>query len=133
MAGLSLPGWAGFATILPIVADGTPGNALLNYLYAVLETEMTVALLAVGLDPGIGIFHSDIDRRASLALDAIEAVRPYVDHWVLDYLSFSVFANRDFIELPDGEVRLTHPLNAHLAHTAALWEVLRAGCGLAGA
>jgi CRISPR-associated endonuclease Cas1 len=100
----------------------TPGNALLNYLYAVLETEMTVALLAVGLDPGIGIFHSDIDRRASLALDAIEAVRPYVDHWVFDYLSSSVFANRDFTELPDGEVRLTHPLNAHLAHTAALWR-----------
>jgi CRISPR-associated endonuclease Cas1 len=76
----------------------TPGNALLNYLYAVLETEMTVALLAVGLDPGIGIFHSDIDRRASLSLDAIEAVRPYVDHWVFNYLSSSVFANRDFTE-----------------------------------
>ncbi len=26
----------------------TPGNALLNYLYAILESEMTVALLAVG-------------------------------------------------------------------------------------
>jgi hypothetical protein len=34
----------------------------------------------------------------------------------------SLFANRDFTELPDGEVRLTHPLNAHLAHTAALWR-----------
>jgi hypothetical protein len=100
----------------------TPGNALLNYLYGVLAGEMSVALNAAGLDPGIGMFHSDIDRRASLALDAIEAVRPYVDHWVLNYLSSSVFANRDFNELPDGEVRLTPPLNAHLAHTAALWR-----------
>jgi CRISPR-associated endonuclease Cas1 len=100
----------------------TPGNALLNYLYALLEAEMTVALLAAGLDPGIGMFHVDIDGRSSLALDAIEAVRPYVDCWFLVYLGCSVFANRDFAELPDGEVRLTHPLNSHLAHTAALWR-----------
>jgi CRISPR-associated endonuclease Cas1 len=100
----------------------TPGNALLNYLYAVLEAEMIVALLAVGLDPGIGMFHVDVDGRSSLALDAIEAVRPYVDYWLLAYLGCSVFANRDFAELPDGEVRLTHPLNSHLAHTAALWR-----------
>jgi len=26
--------------------------------------------------------------------------------------------------LVDGEIRLTHPLNAHLAHTAALWRQL---------
>jgi hypothetical protein len=100
----------------------TPGNALLNYLYAILESEMTVALLAQGLDPGIGMFHADIDGRSSLALDAIEAVRPYVEYWLFTYLQATVFANRDFHELPDGEVRLSHPLNSHLAHTAALWR-----------
>jgi CRISPR/Cas system-associated endonuclease Cas1 len=103
----------------------TPGNCLLNYLYAILEAEMTVALLAPGLDPGIGMFHADIDGRLSLALDAIEAVRPYVEYWLFTYLQATVFANRDFHELPDGEVRLSHPLNSHLAHTAALW---RKGC-----
>jgi hypothetical protein len=85
---------------------------------------MTVALLAVGLDPGIGMFHSDIDGRSSLALDAIEAVRPQVDYWLVRYLASSAFANRDFIELSDGEVRLTHPLGSHLAHTAALWRTV---------
>jgi len=100
----------------------TPGNALLNFLYALLESEMTVALLAVGLHSGIGIFHADIDSRSSLALDVIEAVRPYVDCWLLAYLASSVFANRDFTELSDGEVRITHPLNSHLAHTAVLWR-----------
>jgi CRISPR-associated endonuclease Cas1 len=100
----------------------TPGNALLNYLYAILESEMTVALLAVGLDPGIGIFHSDIDRRSSLALDAIEAARPHVDYWLFAYLASSAFANRDFTEVSDGEVRLTHPLTSHLAHSGALWQ-----------
>jgi hypothetical protein len=97
-------------------------NALLNYLYAILESEMTVALLAGGVDPGIGMFHSDIDGRSSLALDAIEAVRPHVDYWLLAYLTSSAFANRDFTELSNGEVRLSHPLHSHLAHTAALWR-----------
>jgi CRISPR-associated endonuclease Cas1 len=100
----------------------TPGNALLNYLYAVLESEMTVALHAAGLDPGIGMFHVDMDGRSSLALDAIEATRPHADYWLLTYLSESAFANRDFTELSDGEVRLSHPLTSHLAHTAALWR-----------
>jgi CRISPR/Cas system-associated endonuclease Cas1 len=109
----------------------TPGNALLNYLYAILESEMTIALLAEGLDPGIGMVHADIDGRASLALDAIEAVRPYVEYWLFTYLQATAFANRDFHELPDGEVRLSHPLTSHLAHTAALWrkasEPIRSG------
>jgi hypothetical protein len=83
---------------------------------------MTIALLAQGLDPGIGMVHADIDGRASLALDAIEAIRPYVEYWLLTYLEATALANRDFHELPDGEVRLSHPLTSHLAHTAALWR-----------
>ena len=102
----------------------TPGNAVLNWLYAVCQIELTIALLAVGVDPGVGLFHVDMANRPSLTLDAIEALRPYVDHWLASYLAGTVFANRDFTELRDGEVRLTHPLNAHLAHTAALWRKL---------
>ena len=102
----------------------TPGNAVLNWLYAVCQIELTIALLAVGVDPGVGLFHVDMVNRPSLTLDAIEALRPYVDHWLASYLAWTVFANRDFTELRDGEVRLTHPLNAHLAHTAALWRKL---------
>jgi CRISPR-associated endonuclease Cas1 len=100
----------------------TPGNAVLNWLYAVCQTELTIALLVAGIDPGIGLFHVDMPNRPSLTLDAIEALRPYVDLWLCGYLVNSAFANRDFTELPDGEVRLTHPLNAHLTHTAALWR-----------
>jgi CRISPR-associated endonuclease Cas1 len=119
--------WLTFGPRVSLLTGGpfratTPGNALLNDLYAVLESEMTIALLAAGLDPSIGMFHVDIDRRASLALDAIEAVRPHVDYWLLAYLTSSAFANRDCTELADGEVRLSHPLNSHLAHTAALWR-----------
>lgn len=99
-----------------------PSQAVLNFLYAILRAEMTIALYAAGLDPGIGLFHADGENRASLALDCMEPVRPFVDYWLLEYLNATAFANRDFTELRDGEVRLTHPLNAHLAHTAALWR-----------
>jgi CRISPR-associated endonuclease Cas1 len=104
----------------------TPGNSLINYLYAVLEGEMTIALHAAGLDPGIGMFHVDIEGRSSLALDAIEAVRPYVDYWLAAYLSSSVFANRDFTELSDGEVRLTHPLTSPCTYRDAMAKGVRA-------
>jgi len=100
----------------------SPGNAVLNFLFAIARTEMAVALHAVGLDEGIGLFHADIDGRPSLALDAIEAVRPLVEGWLLEFLAVAAFANRDFHETADGEVRLAHPLNSHLAHTAALWQ-----------
>jgi hypothetical protein len=102
----------------------TPGNAVLNWLYAICQVELTIALLAVGVDPGVGLFHVDMVNRPSLTLDAIEALRPYVDHWLAGYLAGTVFANRDFTELRDGEVRLAHPINAHLAHTATLWRKL---------
>jgi hypothetical protein len=97
---------------------------VLNWLYAICQSELTIALITAGIDPSIGLFHADIPNRPSLALDGIEALRPYVDLWLFGHLVDSVFANRDFTELRDGEVRLTHPLNAHLAHTAALWRQL---------
>jgi CRISPR/Cas system-associated endonuclease Cas1 len=86
---------------------------------------MTIALLAQGLDPGIGMVHADLDGRASLALDAIEAIRPHVEYWLFTYLQATAFANRDFHEL-DGEVRLSHPLTSHLAHS------IRTDRGMAG-
>lgn len=100
----------------------TPGNAVLNWLYALLETQMTIALIGASLDPGSGIFHADVSGRSSLAFDAMECVRPAVDAWLLDWLSTVTLNDRDFDETPDGEVRLTHPLNAHLAFTASLWR-----------
>jgi CRISPR/Cas system-associated endonuclease Cas1 len=46
-----------------------PPNAILNYLYAVLESEARLAASALGLDPGIGVLHVDTDARDSLACD----------------------------------------------------------------
>jgi CRISPR-associated endonuclease Cas1 len=100
----------------------SPGNAILNYLYAVSVGETALALTATGLDSSIGIFHADQDRRASLAYDAVEAVRPYVDAWLVAWLSTARFSKRDFYEEAGGAVRLTRPLTSHLAMTAAIWR-----------
>lgn len=94
-----------------------PANALLNYLYAVLETEATIALRIVGLDPGLGIFHVDQDNRDSLAADVMEPVRPVVDRFLINLVRRRTFAATDVYETSTGVCRL----GAGLAHD--LWSV----------
>ena len=97
----------------------TPANAVLNYLYGVLASEMTIALTGVGLDAGLGIFHTDAARRASLTYDAMEAVRACVDGWLVAWLAEARFSKRDFYEESDGTIRITRPLTSHLADRPA--------------
>jgi len=100
----------------------TLGTAILNYLYGVLASEMTIALISTGLDPSIGVFHTDKVSRPSLTYDAMEIVRPYVDAWLAAWLRAARFSKRDFYEEPDGTIRITRPLTSHLAMTAPLWR-----------
>jgi CRISPR-associated protein Cas1 len=100
----------------------SPGNAILNYLYAVLSSEVTIGLTGAGLDPGLGIFHTDMARRASLTYDAMEAIRPCVDGWLAAWLAVAQFSKRDFYEEGDGTIRITRPLTSHLAMTAPIWR-----------
>ncbi len=96
--------------------------ALLNYLFGLAASQMTIALAAVGLDPGIGVFHADKEGRASLAYDAIEAVRPYIEAWLLCVIAECRFAKRDFWEEGDGAIRITRPLTSWLALSTPLWR-----------
>jgi len=92
-----------------------PANALLNYLYALLEAETTLALHAAGLDPALGIWHTDESNRDSLTLDVMEAVRPVVDRYVLDLLQATTFRAGDFHETRTGSCRILPPLTHRLA------------------
>jgi CRISPR-associated protein Cas1 len=56
-----------------------PANAILNYLYAMLESEACLAVAALGLNPGLGFLHLDTTNRNSLACDLMEPIRPMVD------------------------------------------------------
>lgn len=104
----------------PRNATSAPG-ALLNYLYGVAVSQMAIALTAAGLDPGIGVLHADRESRASLAYDAVEVLRPYIEAWLLALFAETVFAKRDFYEESNGTIRVTRPLTGHLAMTAPLW------------
>ena len=99
-----------------------PGNALLNYLYALLEQETRIACLACGLDPGMGVFHQDQRSRDSLALDLMEAVRPMVDSYLLDMLSQRTFTAADFVETRRGVCRVLAPMTHKLAETSFAWS-----------
>lgn len=98
-----------------------PANAILNYLYAILEAEVRIACLAVGLDPALGILHADQQARDSLVLDLMEPIRPSVDEYVLEMLSAHTFRYSDFAETKKGVCRLLSPLTHRLAETAPAW------------
>ncbi len=61
-----------------------PFNALLNYGYGMLYSVVEGAILAVGLDPMLGIFHEDAYTEPTLAFDLIEPFRPWVDRLILE-------------------------------------------------
>lgn len=88
---------------------------MLNYGYALAENEACLAALAVGLDPGLGIVHTDMRNRDSLALDLLEPLRPVVEQHVLQLLTHRHFTARDFHETRQGSCRLLPPLTHELA------------------
>lgn len=53
-------------------------NAALSYGYAVLQGECVSALVAAGLDPAIGVLHTDSRNQPGLALDLMEEFRPTI-------------------------------------------------------
>jgi hypothetical protein len=99
-----------------------PGNAILNYCYALAEAESRLALSAMGLDPGLGVLHTDQQARASMALDLMEAIRPEVDAWVLGFLKTGTLRSSDFHETRQGNCRILAPLTHVLAETLPIWR-----------
>lgn len=99
-----------------------PPNAVLNYLYAILESEARLAAAELGLDPGLGVLHRDTPNRDSLACDLMEPVRPLVDTYVFDWLNRGPLRREWFFEQPNGNCRLMGPFAAQLSETAAAWR-----------
>jgi len=118
--------WRRFvARISPLTGSSrlsvNPPNAMLNYLYAILESESHLAAAALGLDPGIGLMHVDTDARDSLACDLMEPIRPLVDAYVLDWITCEPIRREWFFEQRDGNCRLMGAFAVRLAETAPTW------------
>lgn len=98
-----------------------PVNAMLNYLYAVLESESRLAVAALGLDPGLGVMHMDAPARDSLAFDVMEPVRPMVDAYLLNWVGRETLNREWFFEERDGNCRLMGSFAIRLSETALTW------------
>jgi len=88
----------------------SPIYALLNYLYAILEAEVQLAIL--GLDSGMGILHADLNSRDSFGYDVIEPLRPVIDGQLLNLLERRTFGRRQFFETRQGGVSVNTSADA---------------------
>jgi CRISPR-associated endonuclease Cas1 len=104
----------------------SPPNALLNLLYALLESESRLAAAAMGLDPGIGVLHMDTPNRDSLACDLMEVCRPKVDAFVLNWIQNESLRKSDYWEDRNGNCRLASALAIKLVQTSQTWGKLAA-------
>ncbi len=65
-------------------------NAALNYLYGMTYSVVESGVFAKGLDPFIGIMHTDNYARPTLVYDLIEPIRP-----VMDKILFDIILNQE--------------------------------------
>ena len=102
----------------------SPPNALLNLLYALLESESRLSAAAMGLDPGLGCLHVDTANRDSLACDIMEPIRPKCDAFVLHWLQSEPLRRSDFWEDRNGNCRIASSLAIKLFETSDTWRRL---------
>jgi CRISPR-associated protein Cas1 len=104
-----------------------PNNAMLNYAYAVLLTEVRIQAIAEGYDPNMGILHDqrhkDKEQTPSFALDRMEPMRPVADRAVLRLIEEHMFSGADFDLQYNGVVRLNPQLARRLVGSVAKFSV----------
>jgi CRISPR-associated endonuclease Cas1 len=100
----------------------TPAHAILNYLYAILQTEATIAAQRMGFDPTLGLMHADKRYRPSLAADLMEPVRPLADRVASELLLQRNFRRGDVLETRQGICRLGPDLARELGPHAHVFR-----------
>jgi CRISPR-associated protein Cas1 len=81
-------------------------NSLLNYGYAILESETRKDINTVGLDASIGFVHELSDGRASLIYDIQELYRWIVDLSIIQLLEEKRLKKSDFITTENYHIRM---------------------------
>lgn len=62
---------------------GDAFNASLNYLYGMLYSVISSAILAAGMDPFLGFLHADEYNKPTFTFDMIEPFRPWIDQLLI--------------------------------------------------
>jgi CRISPR-associated protein Cas1 len=87
-----------------------PVNAMLNYGYAMAASQVRAKIMAVGLDPSIGIMRGNRHNKMPLVSDLMESLRPTVDEQVLGFALSQTFNPGDFTINSWGGCRLNPQL-----------------------
>ncbi|HOE91062.1 MAG TPA: CRISPR-associated endonuclease Cas1 [Candidatus Cloacimonadota bacterium] len=77
-------------------------NAFLNYGYGILYTKVEKALIIAGLDPFVGLLHTDNYNKKSLVFDFIEPYRYLIDRPVFYLFSRSKVNESHYEPLKNG-------------------------------
>ncbi|SES68156.1 CRISPR-associated protein, Cas1 family [Methanococcoides vulcani] len=85
---------------------GDQVNVMLNYGYALLESECLRAINSVGLDAHVGFLHEMNQSKYSLAYDLQEPFRFIVDLAVMNLIEKGAMDNKDFIRTESFSLRL---------------------------
>ncbi|MBM3910148.1 MAG: CRISPR-associated endonuclease Cas1, partial [Thaumarchaeota archaeon] len=81
-------------------------NALLNYGYAILESEIRKTVNSIGLDPTIGYLHEIYPSKTPLIYDIEELFRWIIDLSVIQLLNGTKLSKEDFILTENYNIRL---------------------------
>ncbi len=85
-----------------------PVNAMLSFVYSIINQECASALYGVGLDPYVGVLHRDRPGRTGLALDILEEFRAFWgDRLVLTLLNRQQIKKSDFVTEAGGAVKFS--------------------------
>lgn len=77
-------------------------NALLNYSYGVLYSRVEKACIIAGLDPYVGIIHTDHYNKKSMVFDLIENFRIWADETVINLFAGRKVKQEHFDKLQNG-------------------------------
>lgn len=77
-------------------------NALLNYAYGILYSRVERACVIAGLDPYVGILHTDNYNKKSLVFDIIENYRAWADEVVVNLFAARKVKKEHFDRLENG-------------------------------
>jgi len=92
---------------------------MLNYSYAILESQVRTQVVAEGLDPSIGYLHSSNPEGFGFVLDLMEPLRPVVERSILEFVQAHVFHPADFSIRADGACRLNPEMARHVVRLVA--------------
>ncbi|MEW6102801.1 MAG: CRISPR-associated endonuclease Cas1 [bacterium] len=77
-------------------------NSLLNYAYGILYSKVEKACIIAGLDPYVGIIHTDNYNKKSLVFDLIELFRIWADETVINLFAARKVKQEHFDRLKNG-------------------------------